>query len=260
MPTPAYTFHPHDLPYPLATLTRPTGMNTAGAVCGSFLDARGDLHGYVLTPTGLRVLPDARPQGMNNAGTVVGFLDNGQSFILTAQGAFEHFTVPGSTRTELAGISDEGVLVGSSRAADGSLHGFTWDHGHLTTLGLPTPFDLLIPQGVLDLGLLLGFFDLAGVRRGFMLRDGDLTVFAYPGAIATLAYGLNRLGLVVGQYQAQASDPALHSFLWQDGTFTDFAVPRAAWTEARSVNDDGVIVGSWIDADGTRHGFVATPA
>lgn len=260
MPVPAYTFITLDITLePGATATRLTGLNTAGTFCGSFLDARGDLRGIVGSPTGLRVLPEARPQGVNNAGTVVGFLDDGQSFLLTPQGDVRPFTVPGATRTELAGISDAGVLVGTYRAADGSLNGFLWDHGHLTTLGLPTPFDVLVPQAVLRPGLVLGFFDLGGVRAGFLLADGALTVLASPGATATLAYGRTRQGLVVGQYLPDAPDAVLQSFVWDAGTFTALAHPAATSTQARGVNDDGEVVGSWVDADGKVHGFIATP-
>ncbi len=75
------------------------------------------------------------------------------------------------------------------------------------------------------------------------------TTIDVPGAVATLAQGINDHGQIVGEYLDGITGPGHGPLL--DGTFTTIDVPGASFTVARGINNRGQIVGS---ADG--HGFL----
>jgi probable HAF family extracellular repeat protein len=70
------------------------------------------------------------------------------------------------------------------------------------------------------------------------------TTLDVPGAVATVAYGINKLGTVVGTYQV--SDGTWHGFEFSGGDYTFFDYPQAKDTIAIGINDSGQIVG-WYD-------------
>jgi probable HAF family extracellular repeat protein len=78
-----------------------------------------------------------------------------------------------------------------------------------------------------------------------------------PGALETVANGINDAGQVVGYY---GDISGTHGFLLDvDGSYTTIDLPGARETIPSGINDAGQIVGSYVDAGGTHHGFLATP-
>jgi probable HAF family extracellular repeat protein len=83
------------------------------------------------------------------------------------------------------------------------------------------------------------------------------TTLDYPGAVATVASGINDLGTIVGSYYN--SDGSEHGFLYDGKTFTGFDYPEAAWTEPAGINQAGDVVGYYGYAtDNLMHGFLRT--
>jgi probable HAF family extracellular repeat protein len=76
----------------------------------------------------------------------------------------------------------------------------------------------------------------------------------FPGAVGTLASGINDAGAVVGRYTD--SSGTNHGFLWQGGSFTTRDVPGALSTQVIGINNTGDIVGGYADSSGRAHGFV----
>jgi uncharacterized repeat protein (TIGR01451 family) len=74
----------------------------------------------------------------------------------------------------------------------------------------------------------------------------------FPGAVNTVARGLNDSGRVVGYYEDTGF--ITHGFEW-DGTFTSLDVPGANVTDAYGINNSGTVVGMFNDSSG-NHGFV----
>ncbi len=85
----------------------------------------------------------------------------------------------------------------------------------------------------------------------------------FPGVYATLGYGINDLGDVVGAYQINEAPlnypPNLiqHGYVLKKGTYTTIDVPFAGATNtvATGINNLGEVVGSYLDSDGWSHGF-----
>jgi probable HAF family extracellular repeat protein len=70
------------------------------------------------------------------------------------------------------------------------------------------------------------------------------------------AFGINNLGMIVGDYSDAAGLP--HGYLFSNGSYTPIDVPGAVQTVPYGINDAGDIVGYYTDGRGVTHGFLAT--
>jgi uncharacterized membrane protein len=85
-----------------------------------------------------------------------------------------------------------------------------------------------------------------------------------PGAVATVARGINNSGQVAGFYQTVACSNydrnvpscATKGFKLLNGAYVKLMVPNSTATAIMGVNDLGDLVGFYTKADGTRHGFI----
>jgi len=123
-----------------------------------------------------------------------------------------------------------------------------------------------------DLGAIVGFYtDSEIVPHGFLRTpDGNFVSFDAPGAglgaglnEGTVAYAINDLGVIAGQFQD--SSYVYHGFVrhW-DGHFTTFDAPGAGTgagqcTWAWDINVFGTTAGTYVDASNVYHGFVRSP-
>lgn len=87
---------------------------------------------------------------------------------------------------------------------------------------------------------------------------GTFTTIEIPGAIATLPYGINPSGAIVGYFVDSAFNA--HGFLDQGGTITTIDVPGASadggGSYAYGISPSGAIVGEYFDSSGTSYGFL----
>ena len=110
--------------------------------------------------------------------------------------AFTSFDISGATSYFVPGINDEGVVVGSWIAADGSTVGFIRSpDGHIST-PIVDPNDnsgVTVLRAINDEGVIAGFYG-AIVNNGFLLTEGKFRTVDFPGAASTLLRGINNLG------------------------------------------------------------------
>jgi hypothetical protein len=92
----------------------------------------------------------------------------------------------------------------------------------------------------------------AGLTRGYVITDDNLTYLDAPGSTFTQAWDVNPRGTIVGQYAAAGRT---HGFSFYKGAFVALDVPDSLLTVARGINPRGEIVGVFNDAAGA-HGFV----
>jgi len=98
----------------------------------------------------------------------------------------------------------------------------------------------------------------AGV--GFARAGGaplQLLALDFPSAKATVAYGINADGDVVGTYVDQ--NGANHGFRLTAGQYMSIDPAGSLFTEARGINAKGDIVGDYVASDGKLHGFFLGP-
>ena len=168
---------------------------------------------------------------------------------------FETIDVPGVDFLQLSASSDFEDYAGSTRSADGEkIVGFTLIDGVFTTYDFPgsqnTYFFALGNNG--DAA---GYYeDNDGLKRGVVLRGGELQQFDFPGAVETELWGISdSTGALTG------------NFIDASGIRRGFTgdeiieFPGASETYADFVNSSGGMVGSYVDADGLYHPYIRTP-
>ncbi len=262
---------------PGSALTEANG-NSAKQIVGSYDDADGNTHGFILNKKDVFKKVDA-PNSIltllnevNEEGQIVGtyadstrlhgfFLDKGKGKIITLD-------PPGSIRSQGGGINEKGKIVGAYRTSDQRRHGYLWRNGVFTSFNVPNDHPVLgtVPLGINDRSEIVGNY-VAGSggilgpndgRHGFLLSKDVYTQLDYPGAAFTVAQGINNEGEIVGQYFND--DDSGHGFFRsKKGIYTSIDITDATFTAAYSINDKGEIVGSFDDIDGNTHGYVGTP-
>ena len=79
--------------------------------------------------------------------------------------------------------------------------------------------------------------------------NGSLTTLAFPDAVATVPFGINNRGHVVGFYLD--ANQVRHGFLFKNGAYTTIDHPLASSdSQAHDLNDRGQIVGLYERAAG----------
>jgi probable HAF family extracellular repeat protein len=198
--------------------TAATGLNDRGRVVG--VGAGVMIEGWlydVATQTFTDIIyPGATytyPSSINDAGTIAGLFEG------SVNGGFE---LAGSTFTE---IMFPGLEYTAAYAIDGSaeVFGVAGNNRHSTTFvyrrgqyreisipSLSTP----VVQGTNRTGTaLVGYYtSSSGQNAGFLYQNKTVTTLQFPGAIFTIASGINDAGEVVGTFE----DTSLieHGFTW----------------------------------------------
>lgn len=172
-------------------------------------------------------------------------------------------TLPGGTYSFATAVSDDGKMVAgysnSATTLGEQQHGFLWNKGVFTDLGLMLDYPGFGPTAVNNLGQVIGYLVVYDQAGGFIWSHGVLTRLARdanPNA-------LNNRGQVVG---AVGYGGTPRPFLWENGVMTDFGADVTSGI-ATAINDRGEIAG--VAAYGTdpatgviwRHGMtVKLPA
>jgi len=92
----------------------------------------------------------------------------------------------------------------------------------------------------------------------YLILNGEMTWFQFPGAFATLATDINPSGTIVGRYRLQ-TPATFHGFVMDEGEFKSFDVPGSTGTFPFSISATGDIVGYYVVGTGATavyHGFL----
>lgn len=141
-------------------------------------------------------------RGINNAGDVTGtYVEaTGRSFgFILKDGAYHQIHVPGSSLTDVYQAQDNGVVM----TGDAVLHSDGLQHGFLR-LGPANFKLIDFPGTETTGGTVVRWInqrgDMVGVygSDGFILQNGTFTTIDYPRAVATLPLAVNDDGTIVG--------------------------------------------------------------
>ena len=99
-----------------------------------------------------------------------------------------------------------------------------------------------------------GLYGDATGLHGFILANGAVTAFDFPGAAQTIPQGINVHSDIVGAYVDGSG--AFHGFLLSRGSATTVDFPDAIGTLAGGLNAKEDIVGNYQDSNGVTHGFL----
>lgn len=239
--------------YPGAVQTFLISVANDGAMAGTWFDAEGAQHGFVLNNGSYTRIdvPQATP---------------------TTDATFELGTGLGSS---VYGVNRLGDVVGQYADERGVGHGFLLRDGVYQTIDAPKAgngagFDFggTNVVRVIDDGTMAGYYQqlkpalrVGTGRHGFVLRGGRFEIIDVPGAIFTQVLGLSGDGCATGVYASllgltfgrgffRCGDGPFHRILHPDG-FT--------LTSVANRNVAGLLVGEYAGSDGRTHGFVAVP-
>jgi len=253
-----------DVPGALATSAQ--GINAAGDVSGSYVDANFRNHGFVLRAGNFTTIdyPGAdgtNVEGIGPDGDVVGtHWSNGEEatafhgFRRTRGGSFEsvHYT---SHLYEIPQrVLPDGSVLGCRHDHDlmGSMKGIAIGRVDTSENGA---FASMNNGATPDRRLIVGLYTnmMAGRQEGFMISDGVFTPFVIPGSLSTAAWDVNPSGEIVGVYRT-ATGP--HGFVMNNEGYRSIDFPGATATRVFGINARGDVVGAYV-AGGVTHGFVA---
>ena len=267
-----YTFTTLD--YPGGVETRLIGANDQFDIVGAYRVPGGVRHAMLfskgrftpLDPDGILGSNLSGALQINNRGDIVGYYAIGSQRhgFLLRDGIVTTVDYPGSSYTQVNGISDTGVMIGQFRDASGHYHGYVLRDGTFEQLDYPGALDTF-PYYMNARGDIAGEWDpnLAVLGHGFLLKkDGEWFSFDVPGARAdsTFAIGVNDHEQILGLY----TEPSGHNrgFIVDGrdirlGAFTLFDLPGVSGVP-ETMNNAGEFVGYYSDGR-VIHGFVATP-
>ena len=169
-------------------------------------------------------------------------------------------TLGGAAAIPLA-VSDENVVVGWGRTADGAKHAFVWtfargmrDIGTLPGMTSSEATGVNLSERVVGVSSSPG-----GSERAFTWRStlGMRDLGTLGGTFAA-AFAINDRGTIVGY--AATPDEAQHAVLWQGTVKRDLGTLGGSYSAALAVNGGDEVVGYSETADGATHAFIWTAA
>jgi len=202
---------------PGSTSTMVNGINDAGQIVGSFSTSSiGPLQQSFLYSNGVFTTingPHSGASGINSAGQIVGTMGiyNEQAF-LYANGHVTPITLPFNNvfSSAAGGINDSGQIVGTYfTTIPGVPSGFLDSNGVFSSIGVPGANGGTYANGINNSGDIVGFFGVitptgpygsGETFQGYLDDGGVFTTIAFPGAVNTVANGINGSGEVVGDY------------------------------------------------------------
>ena len=209
---------------PPATNNLPVTLNDSGAILGSFFDSKNAQHGFLLF-----------------------------------QGKLTTFMFPGSSTTSANDISRNGIIVGDYNiAGDPKQHHYMVHSGGFHEITLPGfPNADFTVTGVNANGDVVGVInsDTPPVN-GYLLHNGKVTTFLFPGADIMLPTSINDEGVIVGGYLILFVNEN-PSFMLKDGVFSNIDPPGSiGFVNVTRISNSGAVVGFFQAADTHSQSFV----
>jgi uncharacterized membrane protein len=260
--------------------TQAHGINARGDIVGSYIDADGVPHAFLLRKGVFTTIdvPGATEtlaaRGINARGDIVGnYHDsafNRHGYLLR-NGRFTRIDYPGAIVTLADRINNAGDITGQWIDARGHGTGFIRKDGKFHNVDFPGGTGQTV-RGAQDNGrVLVGtvFMNFDGGGHGFIKRKpGEFELIDYPGLSVPCSgvRSINQRGDMVGAFayvdsvdQCYPPFNDQHGFLLRNDEFTVLDFPESPATDAFCINDDGVIVGRYTDRSGRVRGFKAVP-
>jgi probable HAF family extracellular repeat protein len=207
------------------------------------------------------------PTPINSSGQIVGYyvtsVDDYNLLVYSGgtNGSTSVVTTPATDTTQLtdaSGISDSGVVVGNYAFGPNPARiGFYYQNGteyDIANMNYPEAINGNTVVGANDAGSAV---DAAIYTLG---ASSATDIGGLPGAVQTIAYGVNSAGTVVGFSDSDA-------FVYSNGTMTDLNSliigpnPFSELQVAYGISSNGeYIVGDGTTSTGNTHGFLLTAA
>jgi hypothetical protein len=195
--------------FPGSTATFADGINNANQIVGRYqMDGTGDEgFGFIYSNGTYTSFPLPSPanygyvRGISDSGVVVG---DQPAFYLT-NGSLTTIQFPGSTATDVDGITEGGTIFGTYSNTPATCQcGFTYSNGVYSSITLPAPANSGNITGLNDSGDIVGTSPVGSINSGFVYTGGAVKVIQYPGSLTTSPAGINNSGQIVGTYTSRS--------------------------------------------------------
>ena len=200
---------------------------------------------------------------LGNDGRAAGHYQDSEGLhhgVILADGELRQYDFPDAVETFIYGISDTtGALTGSFIDALGVRRGFSGDEIIEFPGAMATYADF-----VNAFGFVVGsYIDSEGLYHIYIRTPtGELTSINFPDAenIEFLfTHSVNRTS-VIYVTRVKRVDDVVRTYVGGAHGLYEFRFPGSVSTEGWNINADDSVVGFYDLPDGSRHGFVATPA
>jgi hypothetical protein len=255
------------------TQTVPSGINDRGDITGFYVDSSGVTRGFVRFANGTFSAPIVEPndtvgftegRGITDQRLICGWYIGSDEFAhgyFLNRGVFTEFDVDGADETLVDGVNDAGDFVGNYTSETVFAAAFSNIEGMTNTIVIPGDRGNSFAYAINRLRQITGGYQKGGQIHGWW-QDSDGTVhapFDPPHSKATLPFGVNDQGWVVGRFFRNQQEQREQGFLFRLGTdrFLVFEYPGAVFTSLNGINNDGLICGRYDDGSGLVHGFLA---
>jgi uncharacterized membrane protein len=228
--------------FPRADFTVAAGIGPSGDIVGNYR-LRGEpalvRHGFQRSNGTFTTINAPRAVftnalGISRNGEIVGRyctvlpcdLQNQHGFLMR-RGRFSTIDFRGAAGTNAWGINDRGEIVGGYLGRNGKSHVYLRRQSQFTTIDFPNAVDtatLGLKGGINSSGEIASYYCTIGPcsinnmlnlnnnsEHGFLLSHGNFTAIDFPGSHATLAFGINARGDIVGSYHDASGKE--HGFL-----------------------------------------------
>lgn len=251
MPAHTATYVQFDMPG--ANFTSPVGINSSGAIAGTWEDDLYKFHGFVRTAKG-KLIPFDPPnsvytlvRGINDRGTAIGaYQDSTRSYSFMRK---QNGHIAVVSDIGIYGINNLGDVCGN---AAGGLGAIRKADGSTIEFAVPgAEFDT-IAYAINDADTVAGTYD---TRHGFLrMADGTIAIIDPPGSDYMFVFDINNAGSISGSYR-DADTGAWSGFIRDaSGQYTTYTAKNLDELGAAAMNDEGVIAGHYdlLSGDGRK--------
>lgn len=248
---------------PQAISTRPTAINSAGDVAGAYLDSSYHVHGFVRLADGTLKTFSAvsrqnptYPTQINDKGEIAGVFyigDIPRGFLRNPNGNLKVIEAPGTDRTFVTGLNNNGLITGYALVDQNTYRGFTREPNGTFALfnaieGASKTQSLVIN----DTGTVAGFYSANNFTHFFIrTAAGDTTTFDVTTDLYGNVRAINPDGTVAGASGDLAFVRA------PNGHLVTFELkPHKGYTVPTGMNADGTVSGYYSDRKLHVHGFL----
>jgi uncharacterized membrane protein len=148
-------------------------------------------------------------------------------------------------------------IAATATAAFAQTSGSTTGQCAFQTLNFPAPANRLpVPRALNDVGAIVGSYFGGNTSHGFLLYQGHLASFMFPGSTRTEPWDISRTGIIVGTYNVSGV-LGTRAFMVKSGVFHQITFPGFPATSASAfgVNSNGDVVGDFL-SNGTAFGYL----
>jgi uncharacterized membrane protein len=213
---------------PGSSYTQPKSVNTREEIVGYYYDAELNLHGFYWHNGRFRLIDipfsiETRAEGINDTGVISGEfndIDENEHGFLMRDGKFETIDVPNAETTDIWTIANDGWFAGDYSDATTVYAYLRNKHGDYLSLAYPGA-QADSARAINDRHEIVGRWDDDSVSpvqipcttqcHGFLWAEGVFQSIDVPGAISTLALGINNRRQIVGRFIDSAGND--HGFV-----------------------------------------------